>query len=78
MLAQLAATSGEFEDKSVPQNIQARRAERLTLALDRLATSLQSASTNDIRALYQRVQSIPDFNSPDFAGVLRQTAPNLR
>lgn len=66
MLARLAATSAEFEDATVSQPVQARRAERLVLALDRLGGG------PEIEPLFKLVQSLPDFDPKNFAEALRR------
>ena len=72
VLAPLANTSRAFTNTAVPQLIYARRAERLVLALDRLARGLSDASTNaavneSLNKLFADAQSLPDFDPQQFA-----------
>jgi hypothetical protein len=71
-LARLAATSGDFEDASVSREVQARRAGRLVLALDRL-----SSSKADVDELFKLAQSLPDFDPKKFAEALQRFASKL-
>lgn len=68
----LAATASNFRDKSKSQSEQARRAERLVLALDRLASGLKDdalAKRLDapLAKLFKAAQSLPEFNPAQFA-----------
>ena len=82
-LAKLAGTSGDFADKGVSQTVQARRAERLVLALDRLlkardggaAVSPASASLDKLFAL---AQSVPGFDPAVFAEELKVFSAALK
>ena len=73
-LSQLASTSPDFKDKSVSPEIQARRAERLVLALDRLAIganiATNTAVNQSLNKLFADAQSLPDFNPDQFANDL--------
>ena len=73
-LGALADTGGDFRAASLARGIQARRAERLVLALDRLATGLDDASAKRLDAalnqLFKDAQSLPDFDALKFAGHL--------
>jgi hypothetical protein len=70
-LVTLANTSEDFR-AAVPQPVQARRAERLVLALDRLLGSQRNPDANAwLNRLFQLAQSLPDFDPKEFAGVLR-------
>lgn len=75
-LAKLAATAADFEDSKQPVKIQARRAERLALALDRLTHGLSDSESKlleaPIKSIFQQVQSLPGFDSPKFANAIRQ------
>jgi hypothetical protein len=76
-LTALAATSSDFQEKVVGGQMQARRAERLVLGLDRLLTSQRNAQSRgkaetDLNHLFELAQSIPDFNAGKFAAALRQ------
>jgi hypothetical protein len=68
----LANTSESFTDNNIPQPIQARRAEHLVLALDRLTLALPDATTNStvnqsLNKLFADAQSLPDFDPNQFA-----------
>ena len=71
-ILQLANTREAFEDKGVSVPVQARRAERLVLALDRLSGSLDEIRTNSavnqsLNKLFADAQSLPDFDPNQFA-----------
>jgi Cytochrome c554 and c-prime len=79
ILSTLAATSAAFRDNSISQNLQARRAERLVLALDRLIAALAELKNNEplqssLNQLFKLAQSIPDFEPPAFATALDKFA----
>lgn len=72
-LAALANTSAEFTGILLP--VEARRAERLVLALDRLVGALPEFKNNEpvqsaLNQLFKLTQSIPDFDSAQFAAAL--------
>lgn len=72
-LTQLAGTSQQFRDTKLSQPIQARRAERLVLALDRLlvATKWKNQKANAaLDRLFKLGQSLPDFDPTQFADAL--------
>jgi len=75
-LASLAGTSEAFGETRIATPLQARRAERLVLALDRLVTSL-GGSTSDpalnraLDRLFDGAQSLPDFDPKQFADNLK-------
>jgi hypothetical protein len=73
-LLKLAATSPAFQEKSVSTRVQARRAELLVLALDRLGGGINaytnSAANQSLNKLFAGVQSLPDFNPTQFANDL--------
>lgn len=74
-LSALAGTRDAFQDGSISQNLQARRAERLVLALDRLVAALPEFKKNEpaqsaLNQLFKLAQSAPDFCSAKFAAVL--------
>jgi len=73
-LLKLAASSAAFQDKSVPAKVQARRAEVLVLALDRLGGDINaytnSAANQALNKLFADAQSLPDFNPNQFANDL--------
>ena len=71
-LDKLAATSSDFRKTDVPRSIQARRAERLVIGLDRLVIGLNNeaaAKTLDapLNQLFKDAQSLPDFDPSRFA-----------
>ena len=82
VLAKLAATHPEFSAADVPQPVQACRAERLVLALDRLLAAQPAAerpATASARLddLFRLVQSQPDFVPAGFARALAAFARDL-
>ncbi len=78
LLRQLAATHAEFREQVQPQLVQARRAERLVLALDRLVTSLDRKGLDaELNALFKLAQSVPDFEPARFADALEQFSRKL-
>ena len=75
MLLAAANTGAAFRDTAVSQNLQARRAERLVLALDRLVAALPEMKNNEsvqssLNQLFKLAQSIPDFDPKEFAAAL--------
>ncbi|MBW8863649.1 MAG: hypothetical protein JF609_01765, partial [Verrucomicrobia bacterium] len=71
MLVVLAGTSVAFRDASVSQPAQARRAERLVLALDRLTAAKNNHKGEvELNQLFKLAQSVPDFDAKGFADVL--------
>lgn len=70
-LLRLANSGATFGEKEMPQPVQARRAERLVLALDRLIQALpttRTAAVNEsLNRLFTGAQSIPDFDPNQFA-----------
>jgi len=82
LLSALAGVSGDFRDTALSQTLQARRAERLVLGLDRLAAALPELKSNApaqaaLNQLFQLAQSLPDFDSNAFAGALDRFAAAL-
>jgi hypothetical protein len=82
MLSLLDKTSGEFQDSSVALPLQARRAERLVLALDRLVGALPELKNNapvqsSLNQLFQLAQSVPDFDPKPFADALQKFSAAL-
>lgn len=76
-LKALASASTAFRAKDTPQPLQARRAERLALAVDRLVIGLGDKAIADraepvITRLFQSTQSLPGFDSDKFAGQLEE------
>ncbi len=80
-LAALASRSADFGE-AVPQPVQARRAERLVLALDRLLAAEKNQQADaELNRLFMLTQSIPDFEPGQFAAALAnfsQTLPALK
>ncbi len=71
-LKTLASTSESFADRSLDRLVQAYRAERLVLALDRLvaaapAGSLPAETSTRLDGLFAKVQSIPGFSPDEFS-----------
>ena len=76
-LTVLVNASGSFREAAVSQNQQARRAERLVLALDRLVAALPEMRNNEpvqaaLNQLFQLAQSVPDFDAKQFADALEK------
>jgi hypothetical protein len=74
-LISLATASPQFRDSKISQPIQARRAERLVLALDRLLVSTKwknQKANAALDRLFKLAQSRPDFDPSQFATVLEQ------
>lgn len=75
-LAGLASAATDFEVGKAPQPLQARRAERLVLALDRLTQALPAtknqAVSDALNRLFAGVQSLPDFDPAQFAKDLKE------
>ena len=74
-VAWLANTGNAFLDKNISKALQARRAERLVLALDRLMPEVRGARSNAsvnqaLNKLFADAQSLPDFNPDQFANDL--------
>ena len=81
-LKTLASTSNDFGQAGTALQFQARRAERLVLALDRLFASCRSAhpassADANLSRLFRQVQSLPEFNASEFADVLNQVSRSL-
>ncbi len=73
----LAGTASDFRDTSLSRAAQARRAERLVLALDRLVAGLcDDAIAKRLDAplnqLFKDAQSLPDFDPQQFAAHLEE------
>ena len=74
-LSRLANLGAEFSDAKIPQPLQARRAERLVLGLDRLVADLPELKHNEpvqsaLNRLFKLAQSAPDFDPQKFAAAL--------
>lgn len=82
ILHSLANTRDDFQTKDLPQPIQARRAERLVLAMDRLVLAsdnkLKPAVESELNELFSLVQSLPDFDPAKFAQALGSFSNKLR
>ena len=81
-LAALVATGDDFRQSGVANDFQARRAERLVLALDRLLAARNGSQSKDyadanLNRLFMLAQSLPDFDSSEFAEALNQFAKSL-
>ena len=81
-LRKLAATHEEFRRSTPSRPFQARRAERLALALDRLVADLlpnpKLTDTNtQLEKVFAAVQSLPDFEPNKFAELLQQFESRL-
>lgn len=82
LLTKLAATHAEFSAVDVPQAVQAARAERLVLALDRLLAAQPAperpvAASPRLDELFRLVQSQPDFVPQKFARALAAFAKSV-
>ncbi len=78
MLSALAGSSASFRDASISQALQARRAERLVLALDRLLAAENNHKADaELNLLFKLAQSIPDFDSKQFAAALEKFSAAL-
>jgi hypothetical protein len=77
-LSALAGSSADFSG-AVPQPVNARRAGRLVLALDRLAAALPELKNNGpvqstLNQLFEEAQSVPDFDAKKFGDTLQKLA----
>jgi hypothetical protein len=78
VLSALTKTSASFRDAAVPQNQQARRAERLVLALDRLFIGKNNPRANaELDHIVKLAQSLPDFDPKEFAGALDKFSQSI-
>jgi hypothetical protein len=69
----LAAAGPDFRKGELPNELQARRAERLVLGLDRLSHDLPGKGGDaELNALFALAQSIPDFDHDAFAEALEK------
>jgi hypothetical protein len=74
-LSALAGSGGAFRDVSISQPLQARRAERLVLALDRLLAAQNNHKADaELNQLFKLAQSVPDFDPAQFATALEKFA----
>lgn len=78
VLQTLTGATEDFRQSNVSIPIQARRAERLVLGLDRLVASLPEARARAVETqlneLFRLAQSLPDFNSLKFSTALTALA----
>jgi hypothetical protein len=82
ILIKLAATFPAFKETDTARAVQARRAERLVLALDRLVTALPELKDNApvqsaLNQLFTLAQSVPDFDPKQFAAALEKFSTAL-
>ncbi len=79
VFAILVATAPDFQNKEISKNVQARRAERLVLALDRLAThaKVRAEGGKQIDTLFALTQSLPDFDPNRFAVELEKLSATV-
>jgi hypothetical protein len=79
ILNQLAKTSADFKQREDFPEQHARRAERMVLALDRLAEPpANSQADTQLKKLFALAQSVPDFKPSAFAAALDDFARSLR
>lgn len=72
-LSALAGSAGSFRETGITQLLQARRAERLVLALDRLTAAENNHKGDaELNQLFKLAQSVPDFDPKEFATVLEK------
>ncbi|MBC8095343.1 MAG: hypothetical protein H7Y43_05995 [Akkermansiaceae bacterium] len=79
LLRALAGSSSDFRRRELSNELQARRAERLVLALDRLTNDARGNKPSregeaELNELFKLAQSIPDFDREAFAGALQKFA----
>jgi hypothetical protein len=78
-LTRLAGQAASFSDPKIPQPVQARRAERLVLALDRLlAAENNHQAEAELNQLFKLAQSVPDFDPGQFAAGLEKFAAAVK
>ncbi len=79
ILNRLVMTGADFKQREVLPEEQARRAERLVLALDRLCKPpANSQADAQLKKLFALAQSIPDFKPSAFAAALDDFANSIR
>jgi len=77
-IASLAGSAAAFRDTSVSAAVQARRAERLVLALDRLLAAQNNHKAEaELNQLFKLAQSVPDFDPAAFAAALEKFSAAL-
>jgi hypothetical protein len=82
-LTRLASLASSFSGTEMRRSLQARRAERLVLALDRLVAALPELKNNEpvqsaLNQLFQLAQSVPDFDPKQFATALESFSTATR
>jgi hypothetical protein len=81
VLRALLSSAADFEQPAIPVQRQARRAERLVLALERLlvAEGLKpgTPTAGNLDQLFELAQSLPDFEPTKFAATLRQLSASV-
>lgn len=78
VLAILANPSNGISEP-VGKSVQARRAERLVIGLDRLVLASDNKTIDaELNELYSLVQSLPDFDSQKFAAALEKFSRKLQ
>ncbi len=81
VLKHLASTTEDFRDIGTPAETQARRGERLVLALDRLLAAsdpaVEARLAAETKELFRLAQSLPDFDPAKFAAALEKFAVKL-
>jgi hypothetical protein len=82
-LARLASLASSFSGTEIRRSLQARRAERLVLALDRLVAALPEFKNNEpvqaaLNQLFKLAQSVPDFDPKQFATELEKFSEAAR
>ena len=81
VLKQLTSAAEDLRDAGTPAEIQARRGERLVLALDRLLAAsdrdLETRLDAEMKELFRLAQSLPDFDPAKFAAALEKFAAKL-
>ena len=81
-LTRLVSLAPGFLDGQVRQSLQARRAERLVLALDRLVAALPEYKNNgpvqsSLNQLFKLAQSVPDFDPKQFSEALEKFSKTI-
>lgn len=80
-LKRLAGTAGDFRTAGATRMVQARRAERLVLGLDRLLAAsdrqLEAKLDPEMKELFRLAQILPDFDPAKFATALEKFAAKL-
>ncbi len=80
VLRALAGSAADFRD-GTPKSIQARRAERVVLALDRLLSAsppeMEKRVETELKELFRLAQSPPDFVPAEFAASMEKFAARL-